>query len=210
MKKFILSLLTLALLVTAPQMTNAATKTITTRESSVQTVKKTGTYTLKQQSTGSKKYFYFKAPKSGTYTFKFSDMTYKGEAEDVQTEEYWAEADSAEYGRYFIISPNRLSHGDWTPIEMKGSGVKPVQIVNYYYVLCAVSHKNGYDNLTDAYTDLTDGRYSDKELMKMLSDDGMTACEWTITLPIKKGQKIRFNVADGFKSAQCTLKITRK
>lgn len=205
-KKFYCVLLTFVLVIGATITTFAATPKKIAATSKYKTVlTKTGKYSLtnmKDFQIGGVK---FKAPKTGYYTFTFTNLLYDGELADSETEEYWEELGAESVDKNSTVSICLQEGNDktgWSNIDFNGDNFfwlyNPRNIFYHMWLY------GDYENIAEAGKAVANGEVSDEDIVDLLRGG---AGEWKFTVKLKKGQVIRLQTQGAKYKTTCDLKV---
>lgn len=207
MKKFkkLFSLMLVLSLVMGSVVTASAATNINVTKSNKTLIKKTGTYTLTNKSDFEIGGFRFKAPKSGYYTFTFTDLLYKGEMADSETEAYWDQTNtSIDYNCDISVNlATQDKYGYWDPVYFGDTAtyylVNPRSVFYYTWL------NGGYEDMREAAAVLLNEEVSEEDIVGYCRGAGATL---QLKVKMNKGAVLRVQTQGDKLKTTCKCKIS--
>lgn len=203
-KKLFCFVLSLSLIIGSVMTASAATN-INATVSSKMLIKKTGTYKVTNKSGFKTGGFRFKAPKSGYYTFEFTDLLYKGEMTDSESEAYWDQTNtSMDYNCELGIDlATQNKSGSWDSVYFGDTSMH--YIINPRSVFYYTWLNGGYDDMAAAANAISNGELSEEEIVDYCLGAG-AGLELKVKLP--KGTVLRVQTQGDKLKTTCKCKIS--
>lgn len=207
MKKLIVAVLAATLTLGTVVSASAATKTVNLASSGskAKTFTKAGSYTLKNKNDYKYGWMKFKIPKTGTYKFTYTGLTYADEKTDRAKSTYLDDNATTSYNKEISIAIQSGSDkSGWEDINF-GSDTR-FTLVNERAAVYAAWLNGNYDSLKDAATACSNGEITESKLLEYL-DGKATTIELTVTA--KKGTVLRLYTQGDAGKTSCSLKIKK-
>lgn len=206
-KKLLVVVLAVTLTIGSVITAHAEMKTINLASSGsgAKVITKTGNYKINNRGDYKYGWIKFKVPKTGTYKFTFSNLTYKGESEDKNNDDYLDALGSLDYNKRisFAIQTGSNKSG-WENISFGENSV--YSMVNARAAIYATYLYGGYDTLLEAADACENGEVSDSQLLTYLNGDGTVV---DLTVKVKKGTILRLYTQGDKTKTICNLKIKK-
>lgn len=207
MKKFkkLFSLMLVLSLVMGSVVTASAATNINVTKSNKTLIKKTGTYTLTNKSDFEIGGFRFKAPKSGYYTLTFTDLLYKGELKDSETEAYWDQTNtSIDYNCDISVNlATQDKYGYWDYVYFDNTATQ--YLVNQRSVFYYTWLNGGFEDMTEAADAIANGDVAEKDIIGYCHGAGDTL---TLKVKLNKGAVLRVQTQGDKLKTTCKCKIS--
>ena len=204
--KRLFSLALVLSLVMGSTLTASAATNINVTKINKTLIKKTGTYTLTNKSNFKLGGFRFKAPKSGYYTFTFTDLLYKGETKDSETEAYWDQTKASVDYNCAVIAylATQDKSGCWNYVSSIDDNV-PCYLINPRSVFYYTWLGGDYADMSEAAEAIENGEVSDEEIVEYCHG---AATELKLKVKLSKGDVLRVQTQGAKLKTTCKCKIS--